>query len=209
MRKSSRDRMKRFLSTPSARRATACEFWTKRVLDVFLSTPSARRATVAVLVGDGALAISIHALCEEGDQAPPVCLRAHSDFYPRPLRGGRQTVTPGRKHLFTFLSTPSARRATKPSRNWPTLCGFLSTPSARRATLLLLDARAQDPISIHALCEEGDAPMCRSRPCAPISIHALCEEGDTSSRSSGWTSHNFYPRPLRGGRHCLSCWNRL
>ena len=35
-------------------------------------------------------AISIHALCEEGDELflPVVNLQTH--FYPRPLRGGRQ-----------------------------------------------------------------------------------------------------------------------
>ena len=34
------------------------------------------------------------------------------------------------------------------------------------------------PISIHALCEEGDAACCESACVEHISIHALCEEGD-------------------------------
>ena len=101
--------------------------------------------------------ISIHALCEEGDSF---------SFSNRPV-------------FSSFLSTPSARRATTYKTvafNW--VKQFLSTPSARRATIggLALDPR--DQISIHALCEEGDS-LCQSWK------HSECD---------------FYPRPLRGGR---------
>ena len=38
---------------------------------------------------------------------------------------------------------------------------------------------ALDPISIHALCEEGDRDLYRFiADFGVISIHALCEEGD-------------------------------
>ena len=56
----------RFLSTPSARRATA-KYSSSSSMPIFLSTPSARRATKTVL--------------------PPTT--AATNFYPRPLRGGR------------------------------------------------------------------------------------------------------------------------
>ena len=39
-----------------------------------------------------------------------------------------------RNQIITFLSTPSARRATRRSTYAATGEGFLSTPSARRAT---------------------------------------------------------------------------
>ena len=63
----------KFLSTPSARRATY-KRWLCDVLVSFLSTPSARRAT---RVHQGKLLrrlshISIHALREEGDLRNPV-----------------------------------------------------------------------------------------------------------------------------------------
>ena len=62
-----------FLSTPSARRATlAVLVESVKPLAEFLSTPSARRATTAltaVLVS--AVLISIHALREEGDYTSP------------------------------------------------------------------------------------------------------------------------------------------
>ena len=81
-----------------------------------------------------------------------------------------------------FLSTPSARRATRleertahlmpisihalreegdgedPIFGKP-LFKFLSTPSARRATCHSDDCRLVDAISIHALREEGDSRM--------------------------------------------------
>ena len=55
---------------------------------------------------------------------------------------------------------------------------FLSTPSARRATKILDAVCRVDGISIHALREEGDRPCWFY--CHPfwISIHALREEGD-------------------------------
>ena len=100
--------------------------------------------------------ISIHALCEEGDVSRPAGSSS------RPL----------------FLSTPSARRATKNLIVVNTYGIFLSTPSARRATYAdhVRDAQLQ------------------------ISIHALCEEGDSMAFSLQGHAGNFYPRPLRGGR---------
>ena len=83
----------RFLSTPSARRATfASTLFPDGV--VFLSTPSARRATPRIEVKYADLAISIHALREEGDHVV-------SAVYIEPV---------------LFLSTPSARRATRLGR---------------------------------------------------------------------------------------------
>ena len=36
--------------------------------------------------------ISIHALCEEGDVSRQITSTPYTDFYPRPLRGGRQRL---------------------------------------------------------------------------------------------------------------------
>ena len=122
----------------------------------FLSTPSARRATLPRWVQQPAGEISIHALREEGDpdgqprhlrrQISIHALREEGDaaggcsecvqknFYPRPPRGGRL-----RQPASSFLSLQ-----------------FLSTPSARRATARRCDPACVRPISIHALREEGD-----------------------------------------------------
>ena len=126
-----------FLSTPSARRATSAVNSTRHT-DRFLSTPSARRATYQPIVGKGFKNISIHALREEGDSTPTsqtallvyfyprpprggrhrlrsALLLRFSDFYPRPPRGGRRTTWMEQNDTEIFLSTPSARRATRAS----------------------------------------------------------------------------------------------
>ena len=79
-----------------------------------------------------------------------------------------------------FLSTPSARRATgHAGLLFGGGGGFLSTPSARRATAQTSkQTRASPSISIHALREEGDIVKAKMTLTMEISIHALREEGD-------------------------------
>ena len=60
-------------------------------------------------------------------------------------------------------------------------CGrliFLSTPSARRATRGRAGGAPPEAISIHALREEGDPHLAKQAAGGVISIHALREEGD-------------------------------
>ena len=194
-----------FLSTPSARRATyasrrhrqhRANFYPRpprggrRHLPLgrerkrgFLSTPSARRATESGTSLDKASPISIHALREEGDLRFAVTAKRQKDFYPRPPRGGRRQRGGKCGQKVTFLSTPSARRATTASQ---------------------LPQNCQD-ISIHALREEGDAQLSGnnregmqflSTPSARRATALLV--GCKASAS------NFYPRPPRGGRHTAS-----
>ena len=168
----------RFLSTPSARRATPLpgenrlgrgisihalrEEGDRRPrlrssnTRIFLSTPSARRATLQGVPTATDWEISIHALREEGDPSDYRPNAWTGDFYPRPPRGGRPGVVPA--------------------------------------------SRSPVMISIHALREEGDVRLCR--PCIRplISIHALREEGDVFPSASSVVLINFYPRPPRGGR---------
>ena len=190
----------------------------------FLSTPSARRATAKVKPGVQHGVISIHALREEGDRLKPDYFSTTFDFYPRPPRGGRHTSRRHRQHRANFYPRPprGGRRifvitaASRPQ--------FLSTPSARRATTRLamffmvkmhfyprpprggrlpplVCVTVKSSISIHALREEGDltesfsqkatqrflsTPSARRATSRPkrcnssrrISIHALREEGD-------------------------------
>ena len=167
----------------------------------FLSTPSARRATTGSLAKQQRTGISIHALREEGDLVGSYHCETH-DISIHALReeGDLQTQTAARLGD-KFLSTPSARRATRCTRScanpianfyprpprggrhfmqrrisrWQT---FLSTPSARRAT----------SYAGLSFCSNG------------ISIHALREEGDARSTPPFRRPRYFYPRPPRGGR---------
>ena len=78
----------------------------------FLSTPSARRATKRKDWATRMELISIHALREEGDRKSSAVARVQKNFYPRPPRGGRPTAGDTVQGCKLFLSTPSARRAT-------------------------------------------------------------------------------------------------
>ena len=167
----------------------------------FLSTPSARRATSAALQHHRLPAISIHALREEGDWdgivpgditvkflSTPSARRAtllqkerpvyKKDFYPRPPRGGRRpAVFFGRRG--TVISIHALRE---------------------EGDLEKVYTQEEPRISIHALREEGDFTGRRTDGTQKISIHALREEGDSSPKPSLWKPSNFYPRPPRGGR---------
>ena len=127
--------------------------------------------------------------------------RCQENFYPRPPRGGRRPPSRIWRWSWSFLSTPSARRATS---LWETylfaVVEFLSTPSARRATQSGRPDRDRCVISIHALREEGDVVDGDRPRDVSISIHALREEGDAQRGWNRATPRYFYPRPPRGGR---------
>ena len=101
----------------------------------FLSTPSAGRATLMMY----------------GLQPTA------ANFYPRPPRGGRQQVLFERRQK-ELISIHALRK----EGDEPVFCryrrrqGFLSTPSARRATRQSHYGHCQHEISIHALRKEGD-----------------------------------------------------
>ena len=78
----------------------------------FLSTPSARRATAAVDVIGRIDIISIHALREEGDSPPPSSLLPIAPFLSTPSARRATASARFRSAMTVFLSTPSARRAT-------------------------------------------------------------------------------------------------
>ena len=78
---------------------------------------------------------------------------------------------------------------------------FLSTPSARRATVCLQRGRAERGISIHALREEGDKVLFLAALTVMsfLSTPSARRATRTPVPSSGRHPY-FYPRPPRGGR---------
>ena len=176
--------------------------WEEELYQKFLSTPSARRATPNPYTGNEH-PIYFYPRPPRGGRH----LRRPDDdhdgkFLSTPsARRATHFALPQTRGFTLFLSTPSARRATYPHQfgcGFPAISihalreegddigpdkhycinEFLSTPSARRAT------------------HRGRSV----RPGIRISIHALREEGDTSSKTTFWRAKNFYPRPPRGGR---------
>ena len=169
---------------------------------VFLSTPSARRATSEEPAADPAAPISIHALCEEGDQPWP---RPCGWRFPISIHALCEEGDQGRlrelPHIRQFLSTPSARRATAFPGGLVIHSLFLSTPSARRATQIRAHNVHQIIISIHALCEEGDAPSIDTLQAAMLFLSTPSARRATLLGGKlFWMVSYFYPRPLRGGR---------
>ena len=100
-------------------------------------------------------------------------------FYPRPPRGGRRRLLPGKQPPSGFLSTPSARRATA---SWK---------------LYLLTGK----ISIHALREEGDRKnLAHVHDVIVFLSTPSARRATFSARRAGRYWMHFYPRPPRGGR---------
>ncbi len=107
-------RASKFLSTPSARRATVVPCCLRTLLPNFYPRPprggrpaQLARASAAEAISIHALReegdrtdtyfagmprISIHALREEGDLNPPTQEKRPTNFYPRPPRGGRPSA---------------------------------------------------------------------------------------------------------------------
>ena len=111
------------------------------------------------------LRISIHALREEGDLYE-MCYDA----------------------LELLISIHALREEgdEMPSKMFSFSFSFLSTPSARRATGAAGPSRRPQRISIHALREEGDGEDGDvAHHTVVISIHALREEGDLARDKDG------------------------
>ena len=150
--------MTRFLSTPSARRATAKLQSPPPGFFYFYPRPLRGGRPAHQGADRGLPQISIHALCEESDRAMLASKPRPEHFYPRPLRGGRQVEgeddgaetthfypRPPRGGRQQLVGLDKARRVisihalreegdTQRQEQRLTALEFLSTPSARRAT---------------------------------------------------------------------------
>ena len=153
-----RIKLGKFLSTPSARRATTAAPLVLTTGANFYPRPPRGGRHASAGHGAGLHFISIHALREEGDFGVVIFGGILDNISIHALREeGDQLVTFYRSASVLFLSTPSARRATRrglsvrrlrrnfyprPPRggrrfrivNAIEISQFLSTPSARRAT---------------------------------------------------------------------------
>ena len=124
------------------------------------------------------------------------------DFYPRPPRGGRLSGSLGRLPHET-ISIHALREEGDILRNQvgKPVRIFLSTPSARRATRCTAYRGCISCISIHALREEGDVV---SLPCEIWSTEFLSTPSARRATCTALCAKRcklyFYPRPPRGGR---------
>ena len=147
------------------------------------------------------LEISIHALREEGDCSSLSASSTQPNFYPRPPRGGRHDRAEHAGDGLQFLSTPSARRAT---RCCPRGAGqprhFYPRPprGGRRAA----PKPSRHRSNFYPRPPRGGRRILgiKAELAVVISIHALREEGDRKNLCVSGIILYFYPRPPRGGR---------
>ena len=190
----------------------------KCTLKRFLSTPSARRATPKPEPPPSTKHISIHALREEGDARTTRRSCRTLYFYPRPPRGGRRGRSgsgTGQRPIsihalreegdrprhgrggggWHFYPRPPRGGRREQIEYQLSIKRFLSTPSARRATRCVHQAARPSAISIHALREEGDGQLDKAGVNTDISIHALREEGDSQSWKRCSSTTRFLSTP--------------
>ena len=148
--------LQKFLSTPSARRATStCNYFTAKGGDFYPRPPRGGRHLLRYRAIWGKK-ISIHALREEGDHYRRFLRTHRTYFYPRPPRGGRRITRKGRPRITDFYPRPPRGGRPDAAALQGSYGRFLSTPSARRATRAACADNLVQQISIHALREEGD-----------------------------------------------------
>ena len=190
-----------FLSTPSARRATAEQL--RQPMGGMISIHALREeGDTGKLYTFLAYEISIHALREEGDTRTRESARSTKNFYPRPPRGGRRiyieldgspkfisihalreegdisdTENPIPPRYFYPRPPRGGRRMTTTGRYWQTSV-FLSTPSARRATSSSLSGWMWKLFLSTPSARRATFCQLLFGALHPISIHALREEGD-------------------------------
>ena len=152
--------------------------------------------------------ISIRTLCGEGDTTCSSSSVTAANFYPRPPRGGRPLKRADIRTILEFLSTPSARRATKPVRTEALKNGYFYPRPPRGGRHRRGHRRfGAGRISIHALREEGDC--CLSMTSSAGKLFLSTPSARRATRGDPLQQvrrQNFYPRPPRGGRP--STWAR-
>ena len=169
---------------------------------VFLSTPSARRATAPLILIGGNIMISIHALREEGDHWPTSRSRPSMNFYPRPPRGGRHSFAICLSSFAYFYPRPP-RGGRRVSNTYIVMTErFLSTPSARRATAAGSTGTSAST-NFYPRPPRGGRRYGRG-----LEIEQAEFLSTPSARRATFEGHqgnaagyDFYPRPPRGGRH--------
>ena len=172
--------------------------------DKFLSTPSARRATTCCRCG-AACGAYFYPRPPRGGRRSAAGLEGQAGrFLSTP---SARRATPMSRSICArrskFLSTPSARRATLLSTARVLWISISIHALREEGDLLAEIVKPVELISIHALREEGDA-FWLQRPCWVL-LFLSTPSARRATLTAWWpllTGTYFYPRPPRGGRRC-------
>ena len=153
----------------------------------FLSTPSARRATTKAVFVKSTKLNFYPRPPRGGRPITAATTRRPRNFYPRPPRGGRLSGQSAPIMQGLFLSTPSARRATG-MRTKLLLNAAYFYPRPPRGGRLedVIGVDSGRGISIHALREEGD--------CVPYRDLIIAQKFLSTPSARRATKDNLTPR---------------
>ena len=167
----------------------------------FLSTPSARRATDLVRLSGRGWFISIHALREEGDTVSPSEIIVDKEISIHALR------EEGDPPKLPFSHRPAISIHALREEGDVDCIHFLPVDDisihalreegdlgAQLLHILAHDFYPRPPRGGRRICHQIGSLI------YVISIHALREEGDALYNNKGQLNNDFYPRPPRGGR---------
>ena len=123
----------------------------------FLSTPSARRATLDQFLDGIHISISIHALREEGDDTTYMTGKEAVEFLSTPS-ARRATAYTVAAFPAIFISIHALREEGDGCADFHSLCVVISIHALREEGdgHSVPDGKSSGAISIHALREEGD-----------------------------------------------------
>ena len=179
------------------RRQRACGLYPQAI---FLSTPSARRATATAKEPDAGGKISIHALREEGDRPARGRTPRRTYFYPRPPRGGRRPSGESTMLIDAFLSTPSARRATH-HVGGAVLTLEISIHALREEGDTTPATSTPMALYFYPRPPRGGRPGCSSTGSRSANFYPRPPRGGRlAGPNPDRHLRDFYPRPPRGGR---------
>ena len=175
---------------------------------IFLSTPSARRATAQLAALTAELEDFYPRPPRGGRPSTPPPWSSVAHFYPRPPRGGRPAL-PGDLLVLFFISIHALREEGDGGTPGARLCAAHFYPRPPRGGRLpfMPIPQQRESISIHALREEGDTNTGRKDlNLYPFLSTPSARRATSPTRILLPTATHFYPRPPRGGRRiCPRC----
>ena len=174
---------------------------TGMMVERFLSTPSARRATNIETSFYQGTQISIHALREEGDLGSPVILFLESEFLSTPsARRATWIPVPTKLSQLEFLSTPSARRATLLRAECYPHC-HISIHALREEGDGSASSRLTAASDFYPRPPRGGRPTTAAWHSLIVNFYPRPPRGGRPAALAAVAGFsNFYPRPPRGGR---------
>ena len=179
---------------PRGGRLTMQEYYNKE--EQFLSTPSARRATASSGRPAKTTAYFYPRPPRGGRPVSGWATRLLLNFYPRPPRGGRPANRSPPNTRLPFLSTPSARRATGAHRHSGRY-DSISIHALREEGDRQTDESQNQALDFYPRPPRGGrlARPDHEGAVLAISIHALREEGDLSLRRKTYRHRVFLSTP--------------